>query len=299
MAGVTGLDGLARRVQQGTRLSVDDAAQVLQYDDLIAVGMLGDEARVRRHGPATTFVRVFEVHTDAVPKALPGRVEAGELRLVGDPVSLDAAAAAVAALRSAAAGVPLFGYALHTLVALGDPAHVFRTLREAGLDGIAEMAIDRGPLPEHVTAARSAGLRVLRAVVHERSEQPLEMLQRARTAFATVGGVRAFAPLPRQASAASPTTGYDDVKLIAASRLFLDDVPSIQVDWPLYGPKLAQVALLAGADDVDGVSAVDTGLGARRSPLEEIRRNIAAAGLQPVERNGWFEALPARQGAGA
>ena len=59
------------------------------------------------------------------------------------------------------------------------------------------------------------------------------------------------------------------------------------MDWALYGPKLAQVALTIGADDVDGVAAVDPGtLGARRSPLEEIRGNIRAAGLEPVERNG-------------
>ncbi len=87
-----------------------------------------------------------------------------------------------------------------------------------------------------------------------------------------------------------PTTGYDDVKRIALARLFVENIPSIQVDWSLYGPKLAQVALTVGADDVDGVSAADdTGTGPRRAPLEEIRRNIQAAGLQPVERDGRFD----------
>ena len=69
-------------------------------------------------------------------------------------------------------------------------------------------------------------------------------------------------------------------------------MPSIQVDWTLYGPKLAQVALTVGADDVDGVSPVDDmSEGRRRAPLEEIRRNIRAAGLEPVERNGRFESI--------
>ena len=87
-----------------------------------------------------------------------------------------------------------------------------------------------------------------------------------------------------------PTTGYDDVKRVALARLIVDNMPSIQVDWSLYGPKLAQVALTVGADDVDGVSAEDeTGQGRRRAPLEEIRRNIRAAGQEPVERNGRFE----------
>jgi aminodeoxyfutalosine synthase len=89
---------------------------------------------------------------------------------------------------------------------------------------------------------------------------------------------------------AVPTTGYEDVKRIALARLVADNVPSIQVDWSLYGPKLAQVALTVGADDVDAVSAEDDEtLGRRRAPLEEIRRNILAAGQDPIERNGRFE----------
>ena len=72
----------------------------------------------------------------------------------------------------------------------------------------------------------------------------------------------------------------------------IDNIPSIQVDWALYGPKLAQVALTVGADDIDAVSAQDdTGEGRRRAPLEEIRRNIRAAGFGPVERNGRFDVL--------
>ena len=102
--------------------------------------------------------------------------------------------------------------------------------------------------------------------------------------------MRAFAPLPRVSSVAQPSTGYDDVKVIAVARLLADNIESIQVDWALYGPKLAQVALTMGADDVDGVSALEGDLGRRRSPLEEIRGNITGAGLQPVERDGAWEA---------
>jgi aminodeoxyfutalosine synthase len=110
-----------------------------------------------------------------------------------------------------------------------------------------------------------------------------------------VAVVRAFAPLPRAINPAVPTTGFDDVKRIALARLIVDNVPSIQVDWALYGPKLAQVALTVGADDVDSVSAADDmSEGPRRAPLEEIRRNIRAAGHEPVERNGRFDVVRAQ-----
>jgi 2-iminoacetate synthase ThiH len=50
--------------------------------------------------------------------------------------------------------------------------------------------------------------------------------------------------------------------------------------------------LTFGADDVDGVSALDEAPeGRRRAPLAEIRRNIEAAGLVPVERDGRFAVI--------
>ena len=104
--------------------------------------------------------------------------------------------------------------------------------------------------------------------------------------------MQAFAPLPRTCPVAAPTTGYDDVKLVAAARLLVANIPSIQVDWSQYGPKLAQVALTMGADDVDGVAPVDPGLlgtGAARS-----RRSAATSarrGWKPVERDGRFAAV--------
>ena len=62
------------------------------------------------------------------------------------------------------------------------------------------------------------------------------------------------------------------------------------MDWSLYGPKLAQVALTMGADDLDAVSAEDDqSLGPRRAPLEEVRRNIRAAGYEAAERTGRFD----------
>jgi aminodeoxyfutalosine synthase len=82
------------------------------------------------------------------------------------------------------------------------------------------------------------------------------------------------------------------VKRVALARIIVDNVPSIQVDWTLYGPKLAQIALTVGADDIDAVSPDEAGIeGRRRAPLEEIRRNIRAAGQEPIERNGRFELL--------
>jgi CofH/MqnC C-terminal region len=275
---------------------------LLSTPDLIAVGAQGDDVRRRMHGARTTFVRVFEVHVDtvaggAVP-ARPSGLAAGEFRIVGRPSSEAAATAAVKAAAGLAAGAPVTGFSLADLQAFApDPdalASLCSRLHDAGLEAIADTPIDQLLQPAvTVRAARDAGLGVWRLTVHALSEsQRIVMVERARDLQAAAGGFRAFAPLPRTMSVTAPTTGYDDVKLVALARVVVSNIDSIQVDWPLYGPKLAQVALTVGADDVDGIAAVDPGLlGTRRSPIEEIKGNIRAAGLEAFERDGRFRLI--------
>ena len=110
-------------------------------------------------------------------------------------------------------------------------------------------------------------------------------MDHARAVVTQCPFLRAVAPLPREQSIAVPTTGYDDVRAIALARLALPSVKNIQVDWMQYGPKLAQVALTFGASDLDRVSMVDDeSLGRRRTSVEDVRRNIAAAGFTAAER---------------
>jgi len=278
-------------------ISEVEAQEILESRDLIAIGVRGDEVRRRLHGAKTTFVRVFEMHVDAPPAALPPRTSAGELRIVGRPSSADAAVAAVRAAAVLAQGVPVTGFSLSDLVSLegaGSLGVICRALHDAGLEAIAEAPIDLLEDPEGaMVAARGAGLAVTCLTVHALDPgSRIGIVTRAHDVQKAIGGIRAFAPLPRTMSVTAPSTGYDDVKQIALARLAAENIPSIQVDWALYGPKLAQFALTIGADDVDNVSAVDPGtLGTRRSPLEEIRGNIRSAALEPIERNGRFEAI--------
>ena len=65
-------------------ISLDEAQAILADRNLIAVGARGDDERRRRHGRRTTFVRVFEVHIDAIPPALPASASAGEIRVTGE-----------------------------------------------------------------------------------------------------------------------------------------------------------------------------------------------------------------------
>jgi aminodeoxyfutalosine synthase len=299
METMTALQDVAERISRGDVLSNSDAQLILETDDIVSVGMLADEVRRQRHGTRTTFVRVYQIHVAAPSSPLPPRVHAGEFRIIGTPVDADAAEVAVRSAAALAGSVPLTGFSLADLrdIAGSTPAlgSLCSRLRGAGLKAIADVPVDLlGDAAAAVKAARGAGLDVLRLTVHAAADDSrCSMVDRARALQDEAGGFAAFAPLPRTFSVSEPTTGYDDVKQVALARLLVGNIPSIQVDWPLYGPKLAQVALTMGADDVDGVEASDPGvLGTRRSPIEEIKGNIRAAFLEPAERDGRFDLLP-------
>jgi aminodeoxyfutalosine synthase len=260
--------------------------------------MAADEIRRQRHGTRTTFVRVVDV--PAAPGApIPVVPSAGEIRIVGAPASRDAAVQRIAEVVAAAGTTPVSGFSLSDLEQLAATERVpLRTLLEdfksVGLELIAQAPFDRLRDPRlAVEEVNISGLALARLTIDALPSADVPALYRQIAALQyDVGVIHAFAPLPRTINPAVPTTGYDDVRRVALARLFVSNIPSIQVDWSLYGPKLAQVALTVGADDLDNVSPVDdTGEGRRRTPLEEVRRNIRAAGLDPAERDGRFDLI--------
>lgn len=263
--------------------------------DIITLGMQADEARRARHGTRTTFVRVSEV--EAAPgKSVEIPPAAGEVRIAGNPASLQAALERTREVTAAAGRVPVSGFSLADLEQLAARERMtlralLEELRAAGLELIAEAPFDLlTDALRSIEQVNIAGLALARLTVDRLpAADSTSLLTAVASLQRDVGVVRAFAPLARRSNPAVPTTGYEDVKRIALARLFLD-VLSIQVDWSLYGPKLAQVALTVGADDIDSVSPVDDmTAGPRRAPREEVVRNIQAAGLQAAERNGRFD----------
>ena len=260
---------IAARARAGEALTaaeLDDLAGC----DVLSLGMLADEVRRARTGDSVTYVR------DA------------EARLLALPASLAETIAMIQGARRQPAG-SLTGFSLADIVDRnwGDLPDVLGQLKAAGLGAIAEAPIDRLADPEAaLAAARAAGLQVRTLSL----QQPLtgsrtDYLLRVRAIVERFPDIDAVAPLPREQSITAPTTGYDDVRAVALARLALPSVKRIQVDWMQYGPKLAQVALTFGANDLDRVPTLnDASLGRRRTSLEDVRRNIAAAGFTAVER---------------
>jgi aminodeoxyfutalosine synthase len=294
------MEGLIARLEAGEALDDADVTALAATTDILTLGMLADEARRRRHGTDSTYVRVADVTLPLADGALRIPPAAREIRVNADAGSLTSSLKSLQAVVAAAGTVPVSAYSLADLESHARASgtlllDLLRAIRHAGVTSIAEAPIDE--LHEAETAleaVREAGLGLARLTVLRQADAAARvgLIRRAVELQHTLGWLVSFAPLPRRWSAASPTTGYEDVRQIALARLLGDNIPSIQVDWGLYGPKLAQVALTVGADDLDAVSAVDDeSEGRRRAPLEEVRRNIQAAALVPVERDGAYRRI--------
>ena len=135
----------------------------------------------------------------------------------------------------------------------------------------------------------------------ETIEHQIDHLEQIRRQQDISGGFTAFIPLKfrsahNEMSHLGETNLLSTLRLFAISRLFLDNIPHIKAYWPMLGKETTQMALLFGADDVDGTIQQSTKIysmaGAEEDPSftkEELRRVIEAAGYCAVERDSFYK----------
>tara|TARA_B100000949_G_scaffold230990_1_gene242367 strand:+ start:1276 stop:2175 length:900 start_codon:yes stop_codon:yes gene_type:complete len=289
-------NSVAEKLVAGDELSELDISELSSTTNLLRLGALADERRRRESGPRVTFVRVLEVALNEKRDNQKIPDTAGEVRIIGCPDSIDNAALEVQRIVSLSGQVPVTGFRLEDLVSLcaNEPDRFERlllNLKRSGLAGLSEVSVDSQIDVIWIERCVEAGIPINSAVIQD-TELPADVAANRIKGWNHNYGIQVFAPLPKKLKR-EPTTGYKDLHRVALARVLVDNIPSIQIDWRLYGPKLAQVALAFGANDLDRVSPFDTlENGRRRSPLEEIKKNILAASLKPVQRNCRFELTP-------
>ncbi len=193
-----------------------------------------------------------------------------------------------------------------------------RQLKQAGLDSlpgggaeifnervrrvICDHKIDGEQWLDTARTAHRIGLKSNATMLYghiENEEDRADHLIRLRTLQDETHGFQTFTPLAFH-PANTPlqhlftTTGFMDLKQIAVSRLVLDNFPHIKAYWQMMSPKIAQIALRFGADDIDGTvieekiyhdAGATTPQGLRRGELERL---IREAGREPVERDTMY-----------
>jgi len=214
---------------------------------------------------------------------------------------------------------------IHHMTKLSGLTHeeVLRTLRDAGLGSLpgggAEIFADRvrrliAPGKEHPDywfhthdAAHRLGIPTHCTMLYghvENYEERIDHLLRLREQQDRTGGFLAFIPLAFHPENTvferrgwRHTTGVDDLKLIAVSRLMLDNIPNIKAYWIMMGMPMAQVALHFGANDVQGTvvrEQIFHAAGARTATeqkIPELVRFVREAGRVPVQRDTLYNQL--------
>ena len=92
-----------------------------------------------------------------------------------------------------------------------------------------------------------------------------------------------------------PATGVEYLRLLAVSRLYLDNVPNVQASWVTQGVKMGQVALAFGANDMGSTMIEENVVRAagvsHTITVDEMVRLIRAAGFTPVQRDTLYRAV--------
>lgn len=195
---------------------------------------------------------------------------------------------------------------------------VIGPLQAAGLDsvpGASDLLVDRirrevsprklstGEWCEVMHSLHRHGLKSSATMTYGMGEslaERIEHLSVVRQAQDETGIVRAFIPWSfspaRTRMAHIPAaSGIDYLKIVAVSRIYLDNVSHIQAGWLTEGLKPAQIALAMGADDMGGIlmeEVVVKATGIERSTrMEQFVELIRNAGRVPVQRDSEYTIL--------
>ncbi len=142
----------------------------------------------------------------------------------------------------------------------------------------------------------------------ENEEDRVDHLLKLRELQDETGGLQTFIPLafhPENTPLKHipKTTGFDDLKAIAVSRLLLDNIDHIKAYWIMMTPSVAQIAQRFGADDIDGTvveekiyhdAGATTSQSLRRT---ELLRLIRLAGREPLERDTLYRPVTRSESA--
>jgi aminodeoxyfutalosine synthase len=198
---------------------------------------------------------------------------------------------------------------------------VLRELMDAGLDSLpgggAEIFAERVRrkichdkcgadryLEIHRTAHR-LGMRSNITMLYghiETAAERVDHMLRVRALQDDTGSVQAFIPLAfhpdnNQMRKLPAPTAADTLRVLAVSRLVLDNVPHVKAFWIATGVEVAQTALWFGVDDLDGTVQEEKiyHMAGARTPealnTSDIRRLIRRAGREPVERDTLYNVV--------
>ena len=344
---------IVEKVEQGTRLDLNDGVRLFDSDDLLAIGWAANLLRRRLNGDRTFYIVNRHINytnvcrnrcrfcafsksegepsaytmsiEEVIRKAEDARreIDFTELHIVGGlhpDLPLSYYTEMLSELKRRMPEVHMQAFTAVEIDHLARIAELsisetLTALRDAGLGSLpgggaevfaprirrelcAEKLSSEGWLSVMRTA-HELGIRSNATMLYghiETAEERVDHLLRLRDLQNETGGFLTFIPLAFHPQGTDlegirRPSGIDDLRMIAVSRLMLDNFPHIKVFWIMLGLKLAQVALHFGADDFDGTvveEKITHSVGAETPEglsVPEILRLISETGTVPVERD--------------
>jgi len=131
----------------------------------------------------------------------------------------------------------------------------------------------------------------------ERSAAYAQALEEGRIGGGAFTAFIAWTFQPENTVLKAPTVGsHEYLRMQALSRIYLDNVPSVQSSWVTQGPEVGQVALLHGANDLGSImieeNVVSSAGTTFRMGVADMRRLISELGFEPVQRDNWYRPVP-------
>jgi len=200
---------------------------------------------------------------------------------------------------------------------------MLKQLKEAGLDSMPGTAaeilvddvrkelcpqkIDTNTWKDIITTAHELGIPTTCTMMYGHIESYADVvahLKLLRSIQERTGGFTEFVPLSfihyntpiyRAGRARPGATGREDLLIYAVGRLYLDNIPNIQVSWVKLGTKLAQIALMCGANDLGGTLMEESitrsagGTAGQSLMPEEFIRMITDLGRTPRVRDTLYK----------
>ncbi len=290
-------------------ISREQALDCFRSDDLIGIGMEADAVRRRLHPESVVSYVVdrtidcagldgdFEGACDVVCGLVGETLDAGGTAVLlrgvaGEGRDIGRVERLCAGIKQRHASIWLQGLSAAEVVGIADASGMtlrdtVLRLRDAGLDSIAGDGAEIGALEAWVEVHRAAhgvGMRTAAAMVFgggETLEQRVDCLEAARRLQEETGGFAAFVPLSFHTPGGrelDDATAVESLKVLAISRMMLDNVENLQSNWATQGLKVRQMGLRFGGNDVGSV-----GIGGGSE--EDLRRVIRDAGFRPVQRD--------------
>lgn len=252
------LKDLIEKVERGERLDSDDGVRMMNSLDILALGYMANLMRERKSGNRTYYKIISSLDYTNVNSDLGDQADLTEIHLMGEfkpELTFEYYLQMLEHIKCNLPKVRIQAFSplevdYFSGITKQPVTEILQRLMEAGLDSLSvKMNISEERYLEIQEAAHRIGMLTNATMFYGNivtNKEHIDHLLKLRKLQDETGGFLSFMPCSLDNS-----TGFEDLKILSVSRILLDNVDHIKASLSVLGPKLTQVSLAFGVDDLD------------------------------------------------